>query len=455
MPCPSSTAPGRYHLDVDPSPDPPPTARWLVPAALTLVVGALLAATHRLGGDMPGIHLRIEALRQGDFIRLPQWFGGAPNLTYSVLLAPLGVVLGVPLLAGLSAGSTVAGVCWLGRHVESRRRTVLLTGAAVASALATLAVGRVTYSTGTAFGVWSVALLLPLAHEPRRLTRLTGAVVLALLAGAASPVAGMFLGMIAVGHLVPARRLLNGAAVAGAALASPVVVNLAFASDGGLALSAGAGLTISALYLAVAATSRSRSVRATAFLGVIATAAVTVVDTQVTYIVKRLPETFGAPALAATGRRFVSTAVVCVLLGWNLLSLRTGLSESGQGERSGAAFAPLVATLRDLGVDGTVEVVPTALHWETWYVAREFPIARGWERQSDADHGALFYDGSPIDAAEYAEWLRAEDVAYVALPRLEIDHAGRAEADLLADPPEYLRILSDDGLWTVWAVELP
>lgn len=430
-------------------------ARWLVPALITLAVGVSLAASHRLGGDMPGVHLRVHALREGDFVRLPQWFGGAPNLTYSLLLTPLGLVLGVPLLAGLSAASTVAGVCWLGRHVDSRWRATLLTVSAITSALATLAVGRVTYSTGAAFGVWAVVALLPLADERRRPGRLVGAMTLAVLAGAASPVAGMFLAMVAVGHLVPARRLLRTVAVAGAALTPAVAVNLAYASDGGLALSAGAGLAIAALYLAVLLASRSRSVRATALLGILATAAVTVVDTQVTYIVKRLPETFGAPALAATGRRVVSTLLIGVLVGWNLLSLRTGLSESGQGERSGAAFAPLVETLRSLDAEGTVEVVPTALHWETWFVAREFPIARGWERQSDADHGPIFYDGTPLDADEYADWLRAEQVRWVALPRLEIDHAGRAEAELLADPPPYLRRVSDDGLWTVWAVELP
>ena len=434
---------------------PAPAARWIAPAVVVVVLGTALAATHRLGGDMPGVHLRVHAFGEGHFVRLPQWFGGAPNLTYSVLLAPLGAVLGIPLLAGLSAASTVAGVCWLGRHLTSRWRRGLLMLSATTSALATLAVGRVTYSTGTAFGIWAVALLLPMTDGRRRPARLGGAVVLALLAGAASPVAGMFLAMVAIGHLVPARRLLAAASVAAAALAPPVVVNLVFAADGGLALSVTAGLGISALYLVVLAASRSRSVRATALLGVAATVAVTVVDTQVTYIVKRLPETFGAPALAATGRRLLGTLVVCVLVGWNLLSLRTGLSESGEGERSGEAFAPLVATLRELDVEGPVEVVPTALHWETWYVAREFPIARGWERQSDADHGPIFYDGSSIDADEYAAWLLAEGVGYVALPRLEIDRAGRAEAALLADPPSYLREVSDDGLWTVWAVELP
>lgn len=434
----------------DDDPDPLPRRGWVSATGLAFVAALVLAATHRLGGDMPGVLLRIHAFRNGDFVHLPQWFGGAPNLTYSILLAPLGALLGVPLLAALSAASTVAGVCVLGRRL-SRTRFALLAGSSLTSALATLAVGRITYSTGTAVAVWAVVLLAgPLSRR-----RTAAVLALAVVAGAASPVAGLFLAMVAAGHLLPARRITLAVAVGAASLAPAVVVNLAFAADGGLALSLGAGAAIAALYLAVALSSRSRSVRTTAWLGILATAAVTVVDTQVTYIVKRLPETFGAPALAATGRRVVSTALVVVLVGWNLLSLRTGVAESGLDERNGRAFAPLVATLRDLGVDGTVEVVPTALHWETWYVAREFPIARGWERQSDADHGPAFYDDTPLDADEYASWLATEGVGWVALSRLPVDHAGRAEAALLADPPDYLTEVSDDGLWTVWAVDLP
>jgi len=40
------------------------------------------------------------------------------------------------------------------------------------------------------------------------------------------------------------------------------------------------------------------------------------------------------------------------------------------------------------------------------------------------------------------------------LDLVEIDHAGAAEAALLADPPPYLTEVSDDGLWTVWKVTL-
>ena len=52
-------------------------------------------------------------------------------------------------------------------------------------ALATLAVGRVTYSTGAAFGVGAVVAMLPLEGEARRTGRLVAAMALALLAGAA------------------------------------------------------------------------------------------------------------------------------------------------------------------------------------------------------------------------------------------------------------------------------
>ena len=75
-------------------------------------------------------------------------------------------------------------------------------------------------------------------------------------------------------------------------------------------------------------------------LGILATVAVTVVDTQVTYIVKRLPETFGAPALAATGRRVLATLVACVLIGWNVLSLTLlGLTTASKTREGLAALS--------------------------------------------------------------------------------------------------------------------
>lgn len=419
---------------------------WGVAAA---AIVAVLAATDRLGGDMPGVLLRVEAFRKGDWVHLPQWFGGVANLTYSILLGPLGALLGVTLLAALSSGSTVAGVVHLSRSAPPLRRN-LAAIAAVTAAVATVCVGRVTYSTGTGFAVWAVAAIA--VATPRRTAV---AAVFAMLAGASSPVAGFFLAMVAAGHLLPARRTSATILIVVAALAPVEIVNLMYAPDGGLDLGWRAGLAICALYAAFVFGSRSRSVRAVAGLGIAATIGVTVVDTQVTYIVKRLPETFGGATAAVTGRRLAYPVLVAALLAWNALSIRTGVSESGQGERSGAAFAPLVAVLTELDPARPVEVVPTALHWETWHVARRFPIARGWERQADAERGPAFYHDAPLTAEGYAEWLRVEDVGYVALGDLTIDHAGAAEARLLADPPSYLvEVARTDG-WTVWRVDLP
>jgi hypothetical protein len=102
-----------------------------------------------------------------------------------------------------------------------------------------------------------------------------------------------------------------------------------------------------------------------------------------------------------------------------------------------------------------VEVVPTKLHWETWYVAREVPLARGWERQADIDHGPFFYENRPFDADTYKAWLAAEGVQFIALSDLDVDRAGRYEAELLrsGDGLESALTLewASDG-WTVWRV---
>ncbi len=432
-------------------------ARWQLPLGAglaTTVVVALFAHQGWLGGDLPGVLLRVEAFRRGHYVRLPQWFGGVPNLTYSVLLAPLGAVFGVAALAALSAGSTVAGVTRLSMAAPPARRWAAI-GAATLAALATVCVGRITYSTGTGFGVWAVVLLTTTErHTPSHHRRVAGAAVLALLTGLSSPVAALFLAMIIAAHLLPQRRWALAAGLGALTLGPAGVVNMIYAADGGLALGWQAGLAIAGLYAAFVFGTRSRTIRLTAALGVLATAAVTAVDTQVTYIVKRLPETFGGATAAVNGRRWAAVLVVA-MGGWNVLSIRTGIVEGGHAERTGAAFVPLVQALDDLpplqpGM--VVEVVPTALHWETWHVAAQVPIARGWERQADIDRGALFYSGDPITAEAYLEWLHTQHVQYVALSTLEVDAAGRAEADVLRDPPDALReVFRGDG-WTIWEV---
>ncbi len=68
----------------------------------------------------------------------------------------------------------------------------------------------------------------------------------------------------------------------------------------------------------------------------------------------------------------------------------------------------------------------TGAHWEAAYLAGHdgIALARGWERQLDTRYAHLFY-APGLTASAYRAWLRENRVAYVALPDVRLDEAGR------------------------------
>ena len=80
-----------------------------------------------------------------------------------------------------------------------------------------------------------------------------------------------------------------------------------------------------------------------------------------------------------------------------------------------------------------VEVVATWGHSEAYVLPKSgIPLAGGWYRQNAYRPQDLpTYHGGPVTASLYRDWLRAEGVRYVLLPRDELDPAARAEAKLL------------------------
>jgi hypothetical protein len=84
------------------------------------------------------------------------------------------------------------------------------------------------------------------------------------------------------------------------------------------------------------------------------------------------------------------------------------------------------------GPDFRIEVVPTANHWEAYFLPRAgYALARGWYRQLDIADDPVLY-GRSLGPAAYQGWLRREGVKYVLLPLapLEAVDASR-EAALL------------------------
>ncbi|MDP8968534.1 MAG: hypothetical protein M3N04_08035, partial [Actinomycetota bacterium] len=175
----------------------------------------------------------------------------------------------------------------------------------------------------------------------------------------------------------------------------------------------------------------------------------------------RLGALAGGPVVlgALVGRRsaLLLAALALPLAYWALYpAVRDVVRASGDPSLQASYYAPLLDYLRSRPARGAfrVEIPFTENHWEARHVAPAIALARGWERQLDRRHSALFYDGS-LDAATYRAWLDERAVAYVAVPDVPLDHAGRDEARLVEGGLPYLREVWRDEHWRVFAVRAP
>jgi hypothetical protein len=100
-----------------------------------------------------------------------------------------------------------------------------------------------------------------------------------------------------------------------------------------------------------------------------------------------------------------------------------------------------------------VEVVPTAAHWEAYWLPRAgVPLARGWFRQLDP---ASLYDGR-LDVPTYLAWLRSTGTRFVVLPHTRLDQTGGpVESRVLTSAaPALHRVFESEGA-TVFALRDP
>jgi hypothetical protein len=102
-----------------------------------------------------------------------------------------------------------------------------------------------------------------------------------------------------------------------------------------------------------------------------------------------------------------------------------------------------------------VQVPPTRNRWEANYVAREFPLARGWLRQAESDDFDLFQDGN-LTAESYRAWLDERGVAFVALSlEAEPDYLSEDEIDLVRGGLPYLDEVWSNEDWELYEVTDP
>jgi hypothetical protein len=380
-----------------------------------------------------------------------QWYSGHYLLSYSVLYPPLGAFFG-PRLLGAIAVVAAAGLF----AVLARRRfgavalwPSLWFAAGIASWLLT---GRIPFLLAVPLGL---AALLPRSTGP-----LWAAALLAALTSLASPVAGLFLSLAGVAIGVAGERPRALALVLGAAV--PIaVLNLLFPVGGTepFVFSAFVAVPILAAVVVWLVPGRYRALRIGAVLYAALALVAFIVPTALGGNVTRLGALFAGPVLALVlwpRGRLVVVAVSIPLLYWQLVApVRDVRKASGDPSTEASFYAPLVGELDRLWTRGgpfRTEVTPTKNRWEADYVARDFPIARGWLRQLESDDFDLFTHDH-LDAASYRDWLDRHAVEYVAVPDAPLDYIAEDEVALIDSGLDYLDPIWRSEDWTLYRVE--
>jgi hypothetical protein len=116
-------------------------------------------------------------------------------------------------------------------------------------------------------------------------------------------------------------------------------------------------------------------------------------------------------------------------------------------------WAPALAYLHGHNrPDFRVEVVPTADHWEAYWVpSAGFALARGWYRQLDiAENRVLYRD--PLSPRGYRLWLRRMAVRYVLLPNVRLGKKGasREQRLLLSGAVPGLQLVYRTADWRIY-----
>ncbi|WP_244900785.1 MFS transporter [Streptomyces nanshensis] len=399
------------------------------------------------------------------------WYGGLHPISYSVLSPYLMAWLGVRttlILAGILSAGLLALIL---RRVLNRPLAPALWGAF--SFTCNAASGRVTFALGVLFALGAVAMVWA---WPRRWWRGSGklryargaaAAVLAALATTGSPVAGLFLEVVAAALFLDRRRQ----AAYSLAVAPPVVVVLSavFFPFQGLqpipwwsVLFPLAG-AVSA-FLLVPRT--WRTVRLGALVYSAGTVLTWFIPSQVGSNVERLSLLFGVVILLAAAplvvrdwrsRRGVAMIVALVVAaGWQLGKPAYDVFATTPDDAWTGELRPLVQQLKHVDASrGRVEVVPVRSHREASALAPYVNLARGWNRQADTDRNPVFYENGGLTPKRYHEWLRRWAVRFVVLPSSPPDGAGVEEAEIVRAGQPYLKEIWSGVHWRLFRVDDP
>jgi hypothetical protein len=383
------------------------------------------------------------------------WYAGHALPGYSLLFPPLASLLGLRVVAALTVLSSAALFerLVLGLYGPAARWAAVWFAVA---AVGDIWLGRLTFALGVTFAVASVLVLV--RGHPR------WAALLAALCAAASPVAGVLLGLAALTHAL-ARRTPRALVVLALPAAAVVVPLALLFEEGGFEpfpiLSFAATALVTLLFL-WALPPDQRLLRTGGVLYLLACVLALVIHTPMGSNIERYAVLLAGPLLlcalvGAGGRRIPAVPVaLCAIAVFTLWGpVRETKAVAGNESTRASYYAPVLRFLANHGgALDRVEVPLTRSHWEAALMAPTVSLARGWEKQLDEKHDGVLLEGG-LTAAGYLRWLHEEAVSYVALPDTPLDPSSAQEGRLIRRGLPYLRTVFTSRHWTVYAVRDP
>ncbi|TXR96001.1 MFS transporter [Streptomyces sp. col6] len=395
------------------------------------------------------------------------WYGGMHPVSYSVVSPYLMSLLGVRTTM-MIAGTVSAGLTSLILYrVKAVRNPLACSMAGVFAYLCNALSGRVTFGLGMMFAVGAAAAVFcwPYRWRYKRWAKAAVAAPLAGLATAGSPVAGLFLGVVAAALFLNKRR--PGAYALG--LAPVVVVALSawlfpFSGTQPMSVATLSGPFIFSWVVFFLVPRDWKTVRMASAVYGTGTLLTYVVDSQIGSNVSRMAMLFAGvvllaalPYTAPRSRKWYAVVIAFVSLNaWIGFKGVDDIVRTAPTASWTRSLAPLVNQLQKVGAErGRVEVVPPSSHREASALPRSVNLARGWNRQADMKRNPLFYDDT-LDAINYRQWLDRWAVHYVVLPQGDPDSSGaRQEAELVGQGLPYLKAIWSNADWRLFEVDSP
>jgi hypothetical protein len=397
------------------------------------------------------------------------WYAGHALPGYSLLFPPLASLLGLRVLAACSVLLSAALFERLVLGVYGRCARWGAVWFAVA-AVGDIWLGRLTFALGVTF---AVAAVLALARGRSR-----WAALLAALCAAASPVAGVLLGLAALTHAL-ARRSPHALTVLALPAAVVVVPFALLFGEGGYepfpTISFAATALVTLLFL-WALPPGQRLLRIGGVVYLLACGLTLAVHSPMGSNIERYAVLLAGPLLlcalatgpnlrgalggASGGRSNVASLIA--LLGIAVFTLwgpvRETKAVAGNESTSAFYYAPVLGFLARVQAPPAspvrVEVPLTRSHWEAALMAPSISLARGWEKQLDTRYDEVLLEPG-LSAAGYSRWLHEQAVSYVALPDTPLDPSSAQEGRLIRRGLPYLRTVFTSRHWTVYAVRDP